>query len=277
LEGQAFYSSSKANTLPEQKSTFMTYGLDARMNMRPGDGRVVPYLLLGYGAASSKTPPDELTRGAPALGLGVLLSLGNPRSYLRLQVRDTYFKQQGSKEFSQNFALTAGLNWILGGKSKDTDLDGVPEWKDACPNTPIGATVDARGCPSDSDNDGVPDGLDKCPGTASGLKVDKDGCPIEVMEKETELLDTGMIRLQNVNFETNKADILPESLPVLDVVGQVLRSWPELKIEIGGHTDSRGTDRHNQKLSEARAGSVKTYLTNKFPELKPDQYFAKGY
>jgi OOP family OmpA-OmpF porin len=163
------------------------------------------------------------------------------------------------------------------GCPSDSDGDGVMDGIDQCPNTPKGATVDAKGCPSDDDNDGVPNGLDKCPGTAAGLKVDKDGCPIEVMEKETELLDTGMIRLQNVNFETDKATLLAESFPVLDVVGQVLRQWPELKIEIGGHTDSRGTDKHNQKLSEARAGSVKTYLTQKFPDLKPEQYTTKGY
>jgi OOP family OmpA-OmpF porin len=163
------------------------------------------------------------------------------------------------------------------GCPSDDDGDGVPNGIDQCPNTPKGATVDAKGCPSDDDNDGVPNGLDKCPGTGPGLKVDKDGCPIEVMEKETELLDTGMIRLQNVNFETNKATVLPESYSVLDVVGNVLKNWTELKIEIGGHTDSRGTDKHNQKLSEARADSVKAYLTRHFPDLKPEQYTTRGY
>ena len=163
------------------------------------------------------------------------------------------------------------------GCPSDSDGDGVLDGIDQCPGTPKGCTVDAKGCPIDSDGDGVCDGLDKCPNTPAGLKVDKDGCPIEVIEKETELLDTGMIRLQNVNFETDKARILPESYPVLDIVGQVLKSWPDLKIEIGGHTDSRGSARHNQKLSEARADSVKVYLTTKFPELKPDQYTAKGY
>ena len=62
-----------------------------------------------------------------------------------------------------------------------------------------------------------------------------------------------MIRLQNVNFATNKADILPDSYGTLDIVGQVLRKWPELRIEVGGHTDARGSDTHNQRLSEARA------------------------
>ncbi len=159
----------------------------------------------------------------------------------------------------------------------DSDGDGVFDGLDKCPGTPKGATVDAGGCPVDSDGDGVFDGLDKCPGTAVGLKVDVDGCPIEVTEKETELLDTGMIRLQDVNFETGKADVLPDSHGTLDVVGQVLSKWPELKIEVGGHTDSRGGNSYNQKLSDDRANAVMAYLTAKFPSLKAEQFTAKGY
>jgi OmpA-OmpF porin, OOP family len=163
------------------------------------------------------------------------------------------------------------------GCPSDADGDGVFDGLDKCANTPKGATIDATGCPKDSDGDGVFDGLDKCPDTSPGLKVDATGCPIEVIERETELLDTGMIRLQNVNFETAKADLLPESGPVLDVVGQVLTRWPELKIEIGGHTDFRGSDAYNQKLSDARAHSVLTYLQQHFPALKAEQFTAKGY
>src|SRR2546425_9730046 len=47
---------------------------------------------------------------------------------------------------------------------------------DQCPNTPPGATVDAKGCPLDSDGDGVPDGIDKCPNTPPGTEVDSVGC-----------------------------------------------------------------------------------------------------
>ena len=159
----------------------------------------------------------------------------------------------------------------------DGDGDGVPDGIDTCPETPKGATVDAAGCPKDSDGDGVWDGLDKCAETAAGLKVDKDGCPIEVTERETELLDTGMIRLQDINFETAKADIKAESFGNLNIVGQVLSKWPELKIEIGGHTDARGSNAYNQRLSEARAGSVQKYLLEKFPSLKAEQFTVKGY
>jgi outer membrane protein OmpA-like peptidoglycan-associated protein len=159
----------------------------------------------------------------------------------------------------------------------DGDGDAVLDGLDQCEGTPKGAVVDERGCPKDSDGDGVADGIDQCPDTSPGLKVDATGCPIELIERETELLDTGMIRLQNVNFTTGKADILPESQGTLDVVGQVLTKWPELRIEIGGHTDARGSNAANQKLSEARAKSVLGYLTQKFPGLKAEQFTVKGY
>ena len=159
----------------------------------------------------------------------------------------------------------------------DSDGDGVYDGLDKCPNTPKGAVVDSAGCPKDSDGDGVPDGLDKCPDTPAGARVDADGCPIVVTEKETELLDTGMIRLQNVNFETGKADLLPEAYPALDEVGAILLKWPQLKIEVGGHTDSRGTKVRNQALSEARAAAVRDYLLKKFPNLVADQLTSKGY
>ncbi len=159
----------------------------------------------------------------------------------------------------------------------DSDGDGVYDGLDQCPDTPKGCTVDAKGCPLDSDGDGVCDGLDKCPNTPQGAKVDKDGCPIEVSEKETELLDTGMIRLNDVNFETGKAVLQPEAGPVLDDVGRLLERWPELRIEIGGHTDNRGGAAYNQKLSEARAQAVLDYLTSHFSTLKPEQYTVHGY
>jgi len=189
----------------------------------------------------------------------------------------------------------------------DADADGVPDSQDQCANTPRGATVDARGCPTDSDNDGVPDGIDqcpntppntqvdqrgcstdsdndgvtddkdRCPNTQANVKVDADGCPIELTERETELLDKGRITTREIHFETAKWDILPESQPVLDDIGTILIQWPQLRIEIGGHADARGSDAYNMDLTQKRAQAVLDYLVQKFPQLKGDQYTAVGY
>jgi len=64
-------------------------------------------------------------------------------------------------------------------KAKDSDGDGVPDYRDKCPDTPKGVAVDANGCPIDSDGDGVPDYLDKCPDTPKGVAVDANGCPLD--------------------------------------------------------------------------------------------------
>ena len=159
----------------------------------------------------------------------------------------------------------------------DSDGDGVLDGLDQCENTPKGAVVDAKGCPVDSDGDGVADGIDKCPNTPAGLKVDPAGCPIEISEKETELLDTGMIRLQNVNFETGKAVIKPESYPVLDDVAKVLLQYPMLTMEVGGHTDNTGTKAKNVTLSDQRAKAVLGYLMQKYPTLDASHFTAVGY
>ena len=163
------------------------------------------------------------------------------------------------------------------GCPSDSDGDGVLDGLDQCANTPTGCTVDAKGCPVDADGDGVCDGLDQCADTPAGLKVDEKGCPIEVIERETELMDTGKIRLQNVEFETGKAELKPESYPTLDAVGQVLTQWPALTIEIGGHTDDVGGTALNQRLSQARAGSVLEYLQGKYPGIDSTRFTVKGY
>jgi outer membrane protein OmpA-like peptidoglycan-associated protein len=161
----------------------------------------------------------------------------------------------------------------------DSDRDGVCDGLDQCPDTPSGTTVDAKGCPNvkDSDNDGVPDDKDQCPDTPANLRVDKDGCPIEVIETEKTLMETGMIRLEDVHFVTAKADIMDDDKPRLDTVGQVLLRWPQLRIEIGGHADWRGTRPYNQRLSEQRVESVLNYLLQRFPALKREQYTTRGY
>ena len=170
-----------------------------------------------------------------------------------------------------------GASVDLTGCPSDTDGDGVLDGIDQCANTAKGCTVDANGCPVDSDGDGVCDGIDICPNTPSGLRVDSTGCSIEMLERQTEMMDTGMIRLKDVNFETGKAVLLPESYETLDIVGRLLERWPTLKIEIGGHTDSQGAAAANQKLSQDRAAAVEKYLLDHYKALPDAQFTVKGY
>jgi outer membrane protein OmpA-like peptidoglycan-associated protein len=183
----------------------------------------------------------------------------------------------------------------------DSDKDGVPDGIDQCPNTPAGATVDATGCPLDSDHDGVPDGIDKCPntpagtqvdtagcprardsdgdgvddtkdkcpGTAPGTRVDAAGCPILFTEARTPVV------LRGVTFETGRSALKPDSYTILDVVAASLVANPDIKIEIGGHTDKTGASATNLRLSQARAAAVRAYLASK--GVAPERMVAKGY
>jgi outer membrane protein OmpA-like peptidoglycan-associated protein len=159
----------------------------------------------------------------------------------------------------------------------DSDGDGVPDGLDNCPNTPAGIGVDDFGCPKDSDGDGVLDGIDQCEGTPLGVTVDEVGCPVPINEMEKELVDTGVIQLHNIYFDTGKATLKAASHQVLHDVAAILVKWPSLKIEIGGHADATGPDDMNLELSRQRAHSVLDFLIDNFDELQFSQFFVRGY
>ena len=167
----------------------------------------------------------------------------------------------------------AGAKVDAKGCPKDSDNDGVYDGIDECPNTPAGAKVDAKGCPMDSDSDGVYDGIDKCPNTPAGTKVDETGCPVEVKA----FIDTGLISTTAILFDFNKATLKPESKDELDKLGGILVQVPDLKIEIGGHTDAIGSDATNMKLSDERAKAVRDYLVTNFSQINADNLISKGY
>jgi OOP family OmpA-OmpF porin len=190
----------------------------------------------------------------------------------------------------------------------DYDRDGVLDRLDQQANTPYGCVVDKYGILIDSDGDGVCDGLDKCPGSPKGEKVNKEGCSpsqLEALkvpatppppppaqeiprpetpppppapqqtETERQLVETGNIVLQDVYFETAKATILPESEARLNEAGAALEKFADLKVEVQGHTDSRGSAAYNQKLSQSRAEAVRQYLIKKNVDAK--RLTAKGF
>ena len=153
---------------------------------------------------------------------------------------------------------------VIKESSGDRDGDGIPDNLDKCPNEPEDKDgfQDEDGCPDpDNDGDGIPDVRDKCPNepeTFNNYK-DDDGCPDEVPAEVKKF--TGVI--QGINFKTASAEILAGSYVILDRAVKVLQDYPEVNLEISGHTDNRGKADYNLDLSQRRADSVKTYFVHR--------------
>ena len=100
----------------------------------------------------------------------------------------------------------------------------------------------------------------------------------EVIERDLYVvpLEVGeSIRLNNIFFDFAKATLREESSHELDRILPYFEKFPNLKIELSGHTDAVGSDEANQKLSEDRANSVREYLIRK--GIRIDKIEAVGY
>ena len=135
----------------------------------------------------------------------------------------------------------------------DTDKDGLLDKDDSCPEE--AGPIENKGCPwPDKDGDSVLDKDDQCPdtmGTVANL-----GCP-EISEAIQKTLNN---YAKTILFNTGKAVIKDSSAAVLNDIIAILKEYPQANFSIEGHTDSVGSAKSNQKLSESRAASVKEYL-----------------
>jgi len=243
-----------------------TYRLDGFYNLL-NDDKLVPYVAAGAGGVLFKDDDgNNKDKFMVNYGAGIKYYLDESLA-LRGDVRhlicfnDSY----------NNLLYTVGLTWFFDCQKRskaatcskntsaaysvdptqdpvvsvsDMDGDGVSDSLDQCPDTPAGVAVDEIGCPPDGDNDGVYDYLDDCKNTPSGAKVNENGCWV----------------IEAPLFETDKSDIKPKFHATLDEVASIIKNNPDLKLEIQGHADIRGTAEYNQKLSEKRAKAVESYF-----------------
>jgi len=245
------------------------------------DKRLVPYAAAGIGLISINGDARESnTNGLFNYGGGIKYSL-NESLALRGDVRHL-LDFDGT---NSNLSYTVGITYLFGrrggqmpqsqadsdgdgvsddadacpgtphgvtvdsrGCPRDSDGDGVNDYLDKCPDTPSGAPVDKSGCPLDSDGDGVYDYLDRCPGTPAGIKVDSSGCPVPIKEKVS-------IEL-NVEFDFDRAVVRNIYEGQIRKVANFLEAYPGTIAVIEGHTDSKGSEQYNMKLSQRRAESV---------------------
>lgn len=148
---------------------------------------------------------------------------------------------------------------------KDIDGDGIPNDLDKCPEDPedIDRFQDVDGCPDpDNDMDGIPDKADNCPMEPETLNdfLDDDGCPDDPKDK-VHIARDRIIITEQVYFDTGKTTIKKSSFEILDAVVKVMQENQQIvKIRIEGHTDDRGADDFNLKLSQGRADAVMKYM-----------------
>lgn len=173
----------------------------------------------------------------------------------------------------------------------DQDGDGIVDSEDWCASSAAGAKVGPNGCAAgeievvcdrglpepqprvvptatnggkDTDGDGVEDSDDQCPGTPRNSEVDDNGCVR--IEK---------VVLRGVNFASGSATLLPAAYDTLRTVAAAMKVNRKFEVEIGGHTDSVGDEKKNQRLSERRAESVKAFLVKE--GVDEDRLSTQGY
>lgn len=211
-----------------------------------------PYFLFGIGyqyseeeyVTASANSPGQREDGnlAAKVGLGLQTTFDN-RVAVRAEVA-----YRG--DFDDQSVAAADEDWfgdVLASVGVVIPLGPAPV---AAP-PPAPAPVAPSCADLDDDGDGVNNCDDKCPGSQAGQAIGPDGCPVPVS-----------IDLRGVNFDFDKSTLRPDAVSILSEATEILKRYPDLRVEVAGHTDSKGTDAYNQALSERRARAVYDYLTS---------------
>lgn len=253
LDTELNYQNPDKNINPNYHWSQYGVSLDARYHFRDAGAKMWPYLRGGlgwqrheeeYNAAPLPSPGrHKASNLAVNLGAGLQFDFGRMNLRTEVGTRVDFDDQQARIGNQQNLftdaLLSIGMTYALG-------PDPV------APVAPAPAPEPAKTCADmDDDGDGVNNCNDKCPNSQPGQTIGPDGCPVPVS-----------IDLKGVNFDFDKATLRPDAVAILNEAVEILKRYPELKVEVAGHTDQCGKEGYNQKLSERRAKTVYDYLTS---------------
>ncbi|MFC0677297.1 OmpA family protein [Lysobacter korlensis] len=270
VEGQLNYQ----NPLFEDNNdlNWSQYGIsfDVRRHLIAEGRNWNPYLLMGLGYQRSEEefdPSNPLIparferNGAPSEreegNLAAKLGFGLQGDIGRVGVRaEIAYRADGDDDsvaafLNDELPRDDGRDWfgdVLASVGVVVPLGPEP----VAPVAPAPTPAAAPNCADmDDDGDGVNNCDDKCPGSQAGQTIGPDGCPVPVS-----------IDLRGVNFDFDKATLRPDAVQILQEAVQILQRYPQLRVEVAGHTDLCGPETYNQVLSSARAQTVFDYLTS---------------
>jgi OOP family OmpA-OmpF porin len=209
---------------------------------------VVPFAKLGagYETVNNEIVSNESGFFADA-GVGAKVALTDA---VALKLEAIYMAKPGGNNAGSadnNLMTLVGLTFAFGGETPakvEPVAAPVVEPVVAPVVEPVAAVVDG-----DDDNDGVLNSKDICPDTPARTAVNSDGC-------------SKIVQL-NINFETDSYVVKEESMEKISTYADFLTKYTNYSAKIVGHTDSTGTNAHNQKLSENRANEVVKQLVAK--------------
>ncbi len=213
-----------------------------------------PYLLVGMGYQRAEeefdvypnpNAPGQREDGnlAAKIGGGLQADLG------RYGVRAEVAYRVDNDDSSVNAANESWFGDVLASVGVVVPLGPEPTAEvvpDAPPPPPAPNCAD-----KDGDGDGINDCNDQCPNSQAGETINDKGCKVDVT-----------IDLKGVNFDFDKSKLRPDAVTILNEVVVILKRYPDLRVEVAGHTDLCGNDGYNQNLSQSRAQVVFDYLTS---------------
>ena len=233
-------------------------------NFDGGDGGV-------YSLNTSNAREEQYSDNFFNATLGISLKLGKHASHLMWHdpLKEIYYRLDVLENKNVDVEVC---------KKGDGDNDGVCDDWDRQLDTPAGARVDGAGVALDADLDGVIDLKDKCV-TVPG-PVENDGCPKVVDPVAPAAVDNSQVAsdiqaaLKDLLFNLGKSTVRPESISKLDLAANLIKSTNGGTFLLIGHTDKKGSDAANLKLSQLRAAEVVKELVKR--GVAPSQLKSKG-